>query len=397
MSRTIILIETGEGGGGSFVSLVTFLKQMDRSVFRPVVCCFNPTRFLDEIKGMDIPVVMMDDPVFSRRPALRYLLMRIIQRAVNQFIPAIRPLYERLIHAGTIRKLLKTARQTAAELIVLNTQINRDFFGLFLAEKSGLPVVAHLQSRSGTGLTPAMAKRVNRQVGRMIANSTACRDYWTERGLDPAKIEIIYNAVAPQNACPADLKALFGLPAGVPVICCVGRLIDIKGQDILLQAFARLGSRYSNAVLLLVGDGKRRKRLEKLADSLNVGSRVVFAGWRTDACSLIAASDILILPSREEALGLTLLEGMSLGVPVIGSRAGGIPEVIEHEQNGLLTDVGDSTGLAAAIARLLAEPALCEKLIAGGRQTVAEKFSTPSYVEQVAEIYSSCCRAVRIP
>lgn len=392
MAQTVLLIETGEGGGGSFASLVTLLKRMDRETFRPVVCCFNPTRFLDEIKDMDIPVVIMNDPVFSRRPAPRYLLMRMIQRMVNQFIPFVRPLYERLIHAATIRRLLKTAQETSAELMVLNTQINRDFFGLYLAEKSGLPVVAHLQSRSGTGLTEALANRVNRQVNRMIANSAACRDYWVERGLDSSKIEIIYNAVAPQDVRPADLNALFGLSSGVPVICCVGRLIDIKGQDILLQAFARLGSRYPKAMLLLVGDGKRRKRLEKLADALEIRSRVVFAGWRTDACALIAASDVLVLPSREEALGLTLLEGMSAGTPVIGSRAGGIPEVVTSEENGLLVDIGDAAGLAAAIERLLSDSALREKLIAAGRETVRKKFDPAIFVKQVSDIYFDSIR-----
>ena len=388
-AKTILFLETGTQGGGSFVILMTLLKQIDRELFRPVVCCLNEPRNLDEFEALGVPVFVLSDPVFSCKPAIRHQLMRVVQRVVNQFIPMIRPFYEPLIHGGTIRRLKKIIVEESADLIVLCTQINRDLFGTFLAEKCEVPVVSHLRSRNGQGFTRKLAERVNAQVSRMTADSGACRDYWIERGVNADKIEVVYNAVTPKDVHPVDLHTEFGLPSGAPVIGCVGRLIDIKGQDILLKALSRLEEKHSDAVVLLVGDGTRRERLEKLARELGVESRVVFTGWRTDACSLTAAADVLVQPSREEALGLTLLEGMSLGTTVIGSRAGGIPEVIDHETGGLLVEVDDPDGLASALDRLLSDSALREQLAAGGRKTVEEKFSPALCVRSTERVYRS--------
>jgi len=395
MSRTILFLETGTQDGGSFVVLMTLLRQMNREVFRPIICCFNRPRCMDELEKLGIPVIVFSDPLFSCRPVIRYFLMRLIQRGVVQFFPAIRPWYEPLIHAGAARAMRKIIRKESVDMLVLNAQVNRDLFAVFLAEETGVPAVAHLQSCTGRGLTPALAARVNRTVVRMVANSEACRAYWVSRGLE--RIDVLYHAMTTPDVQPADLSRLFGLPEGIPVICCVGRLIHIKGQDVLLRAFAQLDSRYSNAVLLLVGEGKLRKKLERLARNLGVESRVVFTGWRSDACALIAASDILVLPSREEPLGLTLLEGMSVGTPVIGCRTGGMVEIVESGKNGLLVESGDSDGLASAMEQLLSDRELKERLVSAGYTTVREKFDPASFVEQVADVYSSCCRAVRIP
>ncbi len=384
-AKTVLFLETGTQNGGSFVVLMTLLRQMNRELFRPVVCCFNRPRCLDELEKLGVPVVVLSDPLFSCRPAVRYFLMRLIQRGVVQFFPAIRPWYEPLIHAGATRAVKKIIRQESVDLLVLNTQVNRDIFAVFLAEKCGLPVVAHLQSCIGRGLTQRLAGRVNRRVSRMIANSEACRAYWVSRGLE--RIDVLYHAMTTPDVLPADLTGLFGLPKGIPVVCCVGRLIHIKGQDVLLRAFAQLDPRYSNAVLLLVGDGKLRKKLERLARSLGVESRVIFTGWRADACALIAASDILVLPSREEPLGLTLLEGMSVGTPVIGCRTGGIVEIVEPGKNGLLVESGDPDGLAAAMEQLLSNCELRERLVSAGYKTVREKFNPVSFVKQVTDLY----------
>ncbi len=385
--KTLLFLETGTQDGGSFVVLMTLIRQLDRTRFRPVIVCFNRPRCMDEFERHGVRVVILSDPLFSCRPAMRYFLMRGLQRAVTQFVPAIRAGYEPLVHAGASRAIRKIIQEESVDLLVLNTQVNRDIFAVFLAEKLGVPVAAHLQSCIGRGLTPALAGRVNRTVRRMIANSEACRTYWQGLGLE--RIDVLYHAMTTPDVVQADLKELFEVPDGVPVICCVGRLIYIKGQDVLLRAFAQLGGRYSNAVLLLVGDGKQRQKLEQLAVRLGVAARTVFTGWRSDACELIAASDVLVLPSREEPLGLTLLEGMSVSTPVIGCRTGGMPEIVEPETNGLLVEPGDADGLAAAIERLLSDADLRERLIPAGHQTVSGKFSPVSFVSGVESVYGS--------
>lgn len=154
-------------------------------------------------------------------------------------------------------------------------------------------------------------------------------------------------------------------------IVCVARLSAEKGHLGLLEAIAPL-----DATLTLVGDGPMLAEIEAEVARLRLGERVRFAGRLDEAATLeaIAAADLLVLPSFMEGLPIVLMEAMAMGVPVVGSRVAGVPELIEDDAEGLLFRPGDWADLRRQVARLLDEPALGDRLAAAARAKVAGEF-----------------------
>jgi glycosyltransferase involved in cell wall biosynthesis/SAM-dependent methyltransferase len=169
-------------------------------------------------------------------------------------------------------------------------------------------------------------------------------------------------------------------PEGVPLILSVGRLVEKKGMDTLVDACARLAARRREFRCEVVGDGSQRERLEERAQELGLRSRVVFVGSRThDALpATLASATVFVLPSREassgkrEGLPVALTEAMAVGVPVVTTPVSGIPEVVRDGESGLLVPPDDPDALADALERVLADGGLRRRLAAGARPAAAE-------------------------
>jgi glycosyltransferase involved in cell wall biosynthesis len=161
---------------------------------------------------------------------------------------------------------------------------------------------------------------------------------------------------------------------GPPTIVVVAHLIPEKGVDHLLRAFARLDQ--PDARLVVVGDGPQASELRALAASLGVGARTDFVGLRDDVQTFLQQADVFVHPAVwAEAFGWTIAEAMATGCPVVASRTGGIPELIEDEETGLLVEPGNPDVIASALRRLLASPELRRRLAVAARERVEERFS----------------------
>jgi glycosyltransferase involved in cell wall biosynthesis len=156
------------------------------------------------------------------------------------------------------------------------------------------------------------------------------------------------------------------------VIGTVGRLSDVKRQDLLLRALVRL----PDARLLVVGDGPLRAELEELSRQLRVADRVQWAGFQADVMPFLSAMDVFALPSRFEGMPLAILEAWRSGLPVVASRVGGLPEMIRDGDNGLLFEEGNLDELTQALARLLADAPLRQELAHAGRQELQHRFGS---------------------
>ena len=184
-------------------------------------------------------------------------------------------------------------------------------------------------------------------------------------------------------------------PAGELRLLFVGRLVERKGVHVLLEALARLARRGAAPPLDVVGDGPERPRLEALASELGVASLVRFHGFVPDAAlrRALEDTDCLVLPAVHdrkgdvEGLGVVLLEAMGAGKPVIASAAGGITDIVEDAETGLLVEPGNAEALAAAIARLRDDPDLAARLADAGALRVAERFSWSSITERLVTLY----------
>jgi 2-deoxystreptamine N-acetyl-D-glucosaminyltransferase/2-deoxystreptamine glucosyltransferase len=195
--------------------------------------------------------------------------------------------------------------------------------------------------------------------------------------------------------------ALFAAPAAVPLggsgrprIGYVGRLAPQKRADLLVTAFGRMREQ---ADLVVVGDGPDRERVARLAARSPAAERITLAGFveHRQVPGVLAALDVLVLPSAYEEMGSVLVEAMAAGLPVVASDVGGIPAVVRDGRTGLLVPPGDTDALAAALDRLVADPALRERLAAGARAR-ARDYAWPQLAARVAAVYAGV-RGARLP
>jgi len=178
----------------------------------------------------------------------------------------------------------------------------------------------------------------------------------------------------------------WGLPEEAFVIAAVGRLSTEKRFDLFLEACALVAQRLPEARFMLVGGGKQDANLKALAASLGLGELVTFTGLTREMDTVYAAVDLLMLTSDTEGTPHVLLEAMGNDIPVVSTAVGGVPEFITSGEHGVLVPPGDKAALADAAVRIHDDPALRDRLVAGGRQ-VAAQFSVERMVEGVEEVY----------
>lgn len=256
------------------------------------------------------------------------------------------------------------------------------------ARLAGLPNVATAHSDNA-------GKHFGR-ADRIIAVSGAVADFLGRQGYDPARIRMVHHGIADIAArLPADARQTtrhdLGLADDEPCLLMAARIVPAKGHDTALHALARLRER--RWTLLLAGDhhGDLGPQMQALARELGIAERVRFLGLREDVPALLAASDLLLAPSRREALSLTLLEASACALPIVASRVGGIGEVVEDGASGALVAPDDPAALAAAIAPLLADPALRAAFGARARQRFEAGFTEDAMFDRTIAVYREAC------
>lgn len=214
--------------------------------------------------------------------------------------------------------------------------------------------------------------------------------------LPPEKIRVIYNGIDLERLrChrPRDeMRAALGITSHEPVVGIVSRLDHwAKGHGELFQALAQVRSRYPWRCLV-IGGGRRQPEMEAMVKELSLTPWVNFLGHRDDIADLLAALDIFVLPSHSEGVSRSLLEAMASGLPVVVSDAGGSPEVVQSEVNGLLVPVKNVPALTQALIRLLADPDWAKQMGLAASQRVADNFSLDRLGQELNEMYLELVR-----
>jgi len=236
-------------------------------------------------------------------------------------------------------------------------------------------------------------KWLSRWARLIIADSDdVARVLIEQQKISSDKVVTILNGIDVQRFAAADPKPFrreLGIDRRALLLGTVGRLVPVKNQSLLLRAFARLRKKEKTAHLVIVGDGPERTVLQQETSQLRLERWVHFTGSRRDIPQILAAMDLFALPSLSEGLSLTLLEAMAAGKPVVATRVGGNPEVIEDGRNGLLVTSDDVDELAAALQTLASKRrTMAARMAQQGRQTVAEKFSLDAMVRAYENIYA---------
>jgi L-malate glycosyltransferase len=217
------------------------------------------------------------------------------------------------------------------------------------------------------------------------------RNLTTYFRMDAANVQVIYNGeniVPATDECCRAIRESYGLKAGDRIISSIGRLSAEKGHWFLLRAVARLKQDYPQLKCILVSDGDQRIRLQQLTKELGLRPHVVFCGGVEDVAPFIQLSEFTVLPSISEGFGLAAAESLLLGVPVIASRVGGVPEVIQEGLTGLLVEPKDVTGLVGSIRWMLENPERVRHMGSNGLAAVQTKFSLEAMLNAYEQYYA---------
>ena len=234
-----------------------------------------------------------------------------------------------------------------------------------------------------------------RHAHAWVGNTRDICDYLVKQGLPPQRVVYIGNFVpAPRPVAPEELAALrlrLGLPAQALVVFALGRLVQKKGFDDLLEAFARQPPQAAGRplVLLVAGDGPEREVLAQAGRRLGIADRVFWAGWQNDTAPFYGLADIFVCPSRREPLGNVILEAWQHRLPVLSTRNEGAGALLQDGENGLLAPLSDPAGLAQALSRLLAmSPEALARLAEAGHATLQRDHHESAVLAAYLELWA---------
>jgi glycosyltransferase involved in cell wall biosynthesis len=347
--------------GGAQMALYRLLAHGDNGRFTPrVLCLYNGDKVVaQQIRQLGIPVADLGMSGQWRLDAL-WRLYRILRKER----PSI--LHCWMFHANVIGRLV--------------------------GRLAGVPIV--ITARRNVEIGGPRREQIKRYTRHLddavIAVCELARQAEIERtAVNPQKVVTIYNGINLPAPAPlarlTELRSELGLPLDAPVVICVSRLHRQKGHDDLLAAWKQVTAVHPSAHLLIVGDGERRAELAKMA----AGQRHVhFTGQRNDAPDLLALSSLLVLPSLWEGLPNVVLEAMAAGLPVVATAVGGTPELIIHNETGLLVPPQNPDALAQAIVQLLDQPEQAARMGRNGRQRAAEQFTIERMAAQTEALYN---------
>lgn len=286
---------------------------------------------------------------------------------------------------------------------ILDTQnIQSKFWGSIAAQHRNVALVSTINSwyANEHGKVSLKGKiyttlelATNSNLDLYITVSENDRQSLLRSNIPNEKIELIYNAVntnsqnLPRNV--DQLRRQYSIPQNSIICIAVGRLVAIKGFDVLIQTAQIVGKSSENVHFLIVGDGECKEELSDQVKTLGVSKSVTFAGYQDHetVLSYVKSSDIFIMPSRYEGTPIALLEAGSLGIPVIASNVGGIPELVQDQIHALLVPSDDPQSIAQAVLRIINDRKLAETLSTNAVERIKEKFNMDRQFELTWNAY----------
>lgn len=216
-------------------------------------------------------------------------------------------------------------------------------------------------------------------------------DMLLNKGINKNSLEVIANGIDLKQFSSAgadqNLRKSLGIDAHQIVITIVGRLGEEKGHKVLFKALSLIHPQYPDFKCLVVGDGPLMKNLQEQANALNLSRHIIFTGNRKDVADIYKVCDILVNASFTEGLPMTILEAMASRLAVIATKVGGVPQLIQHEKNGLLLDPNDPEILAEALIQLIKDPQKRQQLAQEAYNSVVTSFSDQIMSDKYEENY----------
>ncbi len=282
------------------------------------------------------------------------------------------------------QKLTQLKRTFTPDLVHINAVNRSNFFYHLTAGVHPAPLLVTLH-----GVMVSQADDLMKRTLRSADWVAGCSEAILEKArrlapeITPGS-SVIHNGLDVPTLQPAPLSF------DPPSLLCLGRLVEEKGFDVALDAFASLLACFPKARLIIAGDGPARAGLEHQASILGIGDAVEFTGWITPekVPELINTASVVVMPSRwEEPFGLVALEAALMFRPIVATRVGGLPEIVVHQQTGLLVERENSKALSEAVAFLLEHPEIARRMGRDARIRVEKEFSWQAHVGAYDALY----------
>ncbi len=302
-----------------------------------------------------------------------------LTRLIRDFAPHV--VHTHTAKAGTLGRL---AAVLAKVPVVVHTYHGHVLHGYFTPAVSRLFV--------------AIERWLARRSDRLIAVSETVAAELLARGIGTAErfavvpLGLDLERFLHAERARGELRAELGLAPGVPLVGIVARLVPVKAHEVFLAAAAGVARTVPEARFLVIGDGERRPALEAEAGRLGLGGRVRFLGWRRDLERVYADLDVAVLSSRNEGSPVSLIEAMAAARPVVSTRVGGVPDLVEDGVTGCLVPPADGPALAEAIRDLLANPERRQTLGLAGRKRVFPAFGAERLLSDIDRLYTTLLR-----
>ena len=353
--------------GGAERHLLDLCKGLDRRKFRPEIIYFHrDEQMLSEYRQAGIPCTIF--PVKGGELTLREIWR--LSRVIKKLSPDV--VHVHLFHAsrfGTLAAFLAGSKR------IVRTKHN-------VREPGRKPGKRDRLWRLFLPLILTRIVAVSRAIAKQIRTPYVIYNGIDTDYFDPKFIDPTTHAAYARD---------FGVD-GSPVIGIAARLTRQKGHPVLLKAFSQLVSDWPNAQLLIAGEGEELRTLEVLTHDLNLTEHVQFLGSIRNVREFLAVLDIFVHPSHYEGLGIAVIEAMSMARPIVATNLDGLAELITDGVDGLLVEPNNPAALAAAMNRVLRDPALAEQLGRQARKRVVENFSLETMISKYEELYLELCR-----
>jgi glycosyltransferase involved in cell wall biosynthesis len=325
-----------------------------------------------------VPVLLMPHLHREISPVRDLLATLRLARLIREQRPHI--LHTHTAKAGAIGRMAAVLAGRARPPIVVHTfhgHVLRGYFGRFR-----------------TAIFRGLERMLARVADTLIAVSPEVRDDLIALGIaPPEKFTVIRlgieldERVAAAREARRTTRRIMGVADNRFLVGWIGRMTGVKRGADVLHAFRLLRDRGIDATLCMVGDGPEREQLEQLAAELGLMHDCLFTGYQEDVAPFFAAFDAFVLPSANEGTPVTAIESLASGCPVVATRVGGVPDVVQDGVDGFLVEPGDLEALAGRLARLAADPELREQMGAAGRERVLPRYAVERLIDDVDGLY----------
>jgi len=366
--RVIHIIGGGEFGGAED-HIIHLLRELRQEGVESEVVCFYDSTFAKFLREQGVTVEVLNYGRFDIR-----LLFGLI-------------------------KILKDKKPD----IVHTHGVKANFFGRIAAKKAGISSIVttvhsilkyDYEHPIAYRLAKILENSTRKSTDYFIAISNNIKDQLIEEGVTPSKIQIIYHGIDTNKFAPKEdgnaqaLAEQCGKTAHTFLIGAIGRLQTVKGFNYFIEACAQLHNKHPNSFrFLLIGEGPQREELEKLVKLRGLNEIFYFTGFRENVDSCLRALDCYVSSSLSEGLGLSVIEALSTGVPVVTTEVGGVKDFARHEENALVVEPQNVDQLVSAIERIRDDSEVVEKLKKQGMEDIRNSFSLDKMGKNTAFYY----------